>query len=60
MTMLKQMGGCFALIGRKSLKLPLFKEQKLYLEEMESVESMLMNHRHVKLYNSQGKDLIKK
>ena len=55
--MLKQMGGCFALIGKKSLKLPLFKEQKLYLEEM---ESMLMNYRHINLYNSQDKDLIKK
>ena len=40
MTMLRQMGGCFALIGKKSSKLPSYKEQKLYLEEMELMESM--------------------
>ena len=60
MTMLRQMGGCFSLIEKKSLKLPLYKEQKLYLEEMELMESMLMNHTNIKLYNSQEKDLIRK
>ena len=34
MSVLKQMGGCFALIGKKTMKLPLYKEQTLYLEEM--------------------------
>ena len=58
--MLRQMGGCFALIGKKSSKLPLYKKQKLYLEEMELMESMLMNHTNIKLYNSQDKDLIRK
>ena len=42
MTMLKQMDGCFGLIGKNSKK-PLYKEQKLYLEEMHIVEKMLMN-----------------
>ena len=60
MTMLKQMGGCFVLIGKKSSKLPLYKKQKLYLEETELMESMLMKHTNIKLYNSQDKDLIRK
>ena len=58
MSMLKQMGGCFALIGKNTMKLPLFKEQTLYLEEMKLMELMLINHAHVKLYNSQDKQLI--
>ena len=59
MSMLKQMGGCFALIGKKATKLPLYKEQTLYLEEMKPMELMLINHAHVKLYNSQeDKELI--
>ena len=61
MSMLKQMGGCFALIGKKATKLPLYKEQTLYLEEMKPMELMLINHAHVKLYNSQeDKELINK
>ena len=55
------MGGCFALIGKKAIKLSLYKEQTLYLEEMKLMELMLINHAHVKLYNSQeDKELINK
>ena len=47
--------------GKKTRKRPLYKEQTLYLEEMKLMELMLINHAHVKLYNSQeGKELINK
>ena len=55
--MLKQMGGCFALIGKKKEQNPLYKEQKMYLEEIDSVESMIINQNCVRYYNSQEKDL---
>ena len=47
--------------GKKTRKRPLYKEQTLYLEEMKLMELMLINHAHVKLYDSQeDKELINK
>ena len=56
-TMLKQMGGCFALIGKKKEQKPLYKGQKMYLEEIDLVESMIINQNCIRYYNSQDKDL---
>ena len=40
MAKLKQMGSCFALVGKKIEQRPLYQEQMMYLEEMETVELM--------------------
>ena len=57
--MLKQMGGCFALIG-KERESSLYKEQKLYLEEIELVEVMMINHNCIPFYYNLSKELVKK
>ena len=57
--MLKQMGGCFALIG-KERESPLHKEQKLYLEEIELVEVMMISHNCIPFYYNLTKELVKK
>ena len=53
------MGGCFTLIG-KERESPLYKEQKLYLEDIEFVELMMINHNCIPFYNNRYKELVKK
>ena len=60
MAKLKQLGGCFALVGKKMEQHPLYQEQTMYLQEMETVELMLMNNRNIRLYNAQDRDIIEK
>ena len=60
MTVLKQMGGCFGLIGRNG-KEPLYKEEILCLEEMSVIEEMLMNQIDLRFYHScEDRDMVKK
>ena len=47
---LKEMGGCFALIGKYSKRKPLYKDQKFYLEDIELSEVLTINQNYVKSY----------
>ena len=58
--LLKEMGGCFALIGKDSKRKPLYKQQKFYLEDIELSEVLTINQNHVKSYYKQEKELVEK
>ena len=58
--LLKEMGGCFALIGKDSKTKPLYKEQKFYLEDIELSEVLTINQNHIKSYYKQEKELVEK
>ena len=46
--LLKQMGGCFALIGKDDGEgKPLYKEQKFHLEDIELSEVMTINQTYI-------------